>query len=71
MELPVKLEYDTTYAEQAHALAERWDASRSATDFSQFSDEDIKHFNSNQKSTLTHSSFFSHLVTKSLLQLQF
>ena len=69
MELPVKLEYDTTYAEQAHALAEKWDASRSSTDFSQFSDEDIKHFNSNQKSMLTHSSLFSHPISEPFPQL--
>ena len=69
MELPVKLEYDTTYAEQAHALAERWDASRSSTDFSQFSDEDIKHFNSNQKSMLTYSSLFSYPMSEPFPQL--
>ncbi|KAH8101514.1 peptidase family M1-domain-containing protein [Cristinia sonorae] len=49
-ELPVKLEYDLTLAEQAYDLAKRWDASRNV-EISQlnFKDSDLKDFNSNQK----------------------
>ncbi|KAK7684336.1 hypothetical protein QCA50_012660 [Cerrena zonata] len=49
MELPVKNEYDTSLAEQSRDLAVKWYASRSSSDLLQFSEEDIKHFNSNQK----------------------
>jgi len=49
LELPVKMEYDTTLAQQAFALAERWDASRSSEEFSQFKETDLADFNSNQK----------------------
>ena len=55
MDLPVKLEYDTTLAKQAYELAARWDAARSSPDLSQFKAEDIKDFNTNQMSGyLTH-----------------
>ncbi|KAI0075897.1 hypothetical protein K474DRAFT_1663655 [Panus rudis PR-1116 ss-1] len=51
LELPVKLEYDTSLAEEAYALAKRWDESRSQTDLSQlsFKETDLDTFNSNQK----------------------
>ncbi|KAK7677927.1 hypothetical protein QCA50_019117 [Cerrena zonata] len=48
LELPVKLEYDTSLAKQAYELATQWDAARSSSDLSQFSADDIKDFNTNQ-----------------------
>ncbi len=49
-ELPVKMEYDTTLAEQAYRLAERWDASRNVSDVSEldFKGGDLDGFDSNQ-----------------------
>ncbi|CAL1696869.1 unnamed protein product [Somion occarium] len=49
LELPVKIEYDTTLAKQAYALAERWDAARSTSDLSEFKESDVESFNSNQQ----------------------
>ncbi|EKM60600.1 uncharacterized protein PHACADRAFT_246632 [Phanerochaete carnosa HHB-10118-sp] len=50
IELPVKMEYDTTLAQQAYDLAEKWDKSRSVSDPIQtFKESDIACFNSNQK----------------------
>ncbi|KIP01983.1 hypothetical protein PHLGIDRAFT_112533 [Phlebiopsis gigantea 11061_1 CR5-6] len=49
-ELPVKMEYDTTLAEQSYALAERWDKARSADIATlDFQESDVKDFSSNQK----------------------
>jgi len=50
LELPVKMEYDLTLAEQAYALAKRWDESRDTLDLSQlnFNATDLKDFDSNQ-----------------------
>lgn len=48
--LPVDLEYDTSLATQAYALASKWDASRNTTVSKlTFSASDLKQFNSNQK----------------------
>lgn len=49
LELPVKMEYDSTLAEQAYALAKRWDSARD-TDLSQldFKETDIADFTANQ-----------------------
>jgi leukotriene-A4 hydrolase len=43
IQLPVEMEYDMTLAEEAYALAERWDASRSIVDVAQldFEADDI------------------------------
>ncbi|KAF5382881.1 hypothetical protein D9757_007329 [Collybiopsis confluens] len=50
LELPVKMEYDSTLAESAYKLAERWDASRSSN-VSQldFKEGDLADFSSTQK----------------------
>ena len=50
VELPVQADLDLTLAEQAYALADRWDAAR-AIDISKtsFSAADMDGFNSNQK----------------------
>ncbi|KAJ6569389.1 peptidase family M1-domain-containing protein [Mycena capillaripes] len=48
VELPVKMHYDTTLAQAAYALADRWDISRSVTDISEFKKEDLDEFNANQ-----------------------
>ncbi|KAF7295355.1 Leuk-A4-hydro-C domain-containing protein [Mycena indigotica] len=48
IELPVKMEYDTTLAQAAYALADRWDAARDATDLSLFKPDDLEGFNANQ-----------------------
>ncbi|KAL0950506.1 hypothetical protein HGRIS_007315 [Hohenbuehelia grisea] len=50
LELPVKMEYDISLAEEAYKLAERWDASRSQSDITKlgFKNSDLKSFNSNQ-----------------------
>jgi leukotriene-A4 hydrolase len=44
------MEYDLTLAEQAYALAERWNSSRSTSDVSQlhFKESDLEEFDSNQ-----------------------
>ncbi|KAJ6469011.1 peptidase family M1-domain-containing protein [Mycena vitilis] len=47
-ELPVKMTYDTTLAQAAYALADRWDASRSTTDLTEFKKTDLDGFNANQ-----------------------
>jgi hypothetical protein len=49
LELPVKMEYDTTLAEQSYKLAARWDAART-TDASKlnFKESDLDGFDSNQ-----------------------
>ncbi|KAI0809133.1 peptidase family M1-domain-containing protein [Irpex lacteus] len=51
LSLPVKLEYDTSLAEAAYALADRWNASRSTADLTKldFKASDVDNFNSNQK----------------------
>lgn len=48
--LPVKMEYDTTLADKAYALAEKWaTAAQKGTDPKEaFSKEDLKEFSSNQ-----------------------
>ncbi|KAJ7454867.1 peptidase family M1-domain-containing protein [Mycena latifolia] len=48
--LPVKMEYDLTLAQEAYALADRWDASRSTSEVSDldFKKSDLDTFNSNQ-----------------------
>ena len=53
IDLPVKMEYDMTLAEQAYKLAERWDASRSVSDVSQldFANGDLDGLDSNQIGT--------------------
>ena len=50
MELPVKMQYDTSLAEQAYALAAKWDASRNTSDVSQlpFKASDLEGYGSNQ-----------------------
>ncbi|KAF7320841.1 Leuk-A4-hydro-C domain-containing protein [Mycena chlorophos] len=48
IELPVKMEYDTTLAQAAYALADRWDAARDSTDLSTFTPADLDGFNANQ-----------------------
>ncbi|KAJ7020251.1 peptidase family M1-domain-containing protein [Mycena alexandri] len=48
VELPVKMTYDTTLAQAAYALADRWDASRSTTELTEFQKIDLDDFNSNQ-----------------------
>ncbi|KAJ7743783.1 peptidase family M1-domain-containing protein [Mycena metata] len=48
VELPVKMTYDTTLAQAAYALADRWDASRSTTELTEFKTSDLADFNSNQ-----------------------
>jgi hypothetical protein len=52
------MEYETTLALQAFALAERWDASRSSEDLSQFKGSDLESFSSNQKGDAAHSMTF-------------
>ncbi|SPO34784.1 related to leukotriene-A4 hydrolase [Pseudozyma flocculosa] len=51
LELPVKMEYDTTLAEQAFSLAARWErvvAGKSTVKDEGFSPDDIKGWNANQ-----------------------
>jgi len=50
LELPVKMEYDLTLAEQAYTLAERWNSSRNTLDVSQldFKESDLAELDSNQ-----------------------
>ncbi|KAF7329344.1 Leuk-A4-hydro-C domain-containing protein [Mycena kentingensis (nom. inval.)] len=48
VELPVKMEYDTTLAQAAYTLADRWDAARDSTDLSAFTPGDLAGFNGNQ-----------------------
>lgn len=50
LELPVQPNYDTSLAEKAYALANRWDASRSITDVAHldFKESDLKDFDTNQ-----------------------
>jgi len=50
LQLPVKMEYDLTLAEQAYALAERWNSSRNTLDVSQldFKESDLDGLDSNQ-----------------------
>ncbi|KAJ7058795.1 peptidase family M1-domain-containing protein [Mycena amicta] len=48
VELPVQMQYDTTLAQAAYALADRWDASRDTTDLSEFKSSDLEGFNANQ-----------------------
>ncbi|EPS99669.1 hypothetical protein FOMPIDRAFT_1163900 [Fomitopsis schrenkii] len=50
MELPVKMQYGTSLAEQAYALAAKWDASRNTSDVSQlpFKASDLEAYGSNQ-----------------------
>jgi leukotriene-A4 hydrolase len=61
LELPVKMEYDLTLAEQAYALAERWNSSRDMLDPSRldFKASDLKEFDSNQISTYFLTIFFT------------
>ncbi|KAG8864305.1 hypothetical protein FRB96_006126 [Tulasnella sp. 330] len=50
LELPVAIKYDTTLAQQAYDLADKWDKSREAKDPStlNFSGDDLKPLNPNQ-----------------------
>jgi leukotriene-A4 hydrolase len=50
LELPVKMDYDTSLARDAYDLAARWDASRTIDDVRQleFTSQDLKGFNTNQ-----------------------
>jgi len=50
LELPVKLEYDTSLAEKAYVLADRWDTSRTIHDVSQldFKESDLEGLDTNQ-----------------------
>ncbi|KAJ7075001.1 peptidase family M1-domain-containing protein [Mycena belliarum] len=48
LKLPVEMEYDTTLAQAAYALADRWDAARATADTSRFKKEDLDTFNANQ-----------------------
>lgn len=47
LELPVRPKYDTSLADDAHALAKKWNMARKDTSV-KFSPEDIKGFSSNQ-----------------------
>lgn len=47
-QLPVKMEFDTTLADGAYRLAERWEAARKETGKLDFSSEDVKDFTSGQ-----------------------
>ncbi|KAM0754058.1 hypothetical protein T439DRAFT_322944 [Meredithblackwellia eburnea MCA 4105] len=46
--LPVKMEFDTSLADAAYSLAARWDKSRDASSFPDFSAQDLDKFSSNQ-----------------------
>ncbi|KAJ7223250.1 peptidase family M1-domain-containing protein [Mycena pura] len=46
--LPVEMTYDTTLAQAAYELADRWDASRSTSDLKDFKQSDLEGFNANQ-----------------------
>jgi leukotriene-A4 hydrolase len=47
------MEYDTSLADEAYQLADRWDAARDTpAEKLPFSESDISHLNSNQKSKL-------------------
>jgi leukotriene-A4 hydrolase len=61
VELPVKMEYDMTLAEEAYALAERWDKSRDILDLSKldFDETDLKMLASNQISQYSARSKYS------------
>ena len=49
LELPVKMEYDTSLAEQAYALADKWDGSRDLTPSElDFKQTDLESFSANQ-----------------------
>ena len=49
LELPVKIEYDTSLAEAAYSLASKWDQSRDKpVDALDFKEDDLKDFNANQ-----------------------
>lgn len=50
--MPVEMKYDTTLAEQAYALAARWDSAReiSISELS-FKPDDLASFNGNQTGT--------------------
>ena len=52
LELPVKMEYDLTLAEQSYTLAGRWNSARDIFDLSQldFKEADLNDFDSNQTS---------------------
>lgn len=53
LELPVKMEYDSSLAESAYKLAERWDSSRSVEVTQlQFTENDLEHFSSTQKGSI-------------------
>ncbi|KAJ7719240.1 peptidase family M1-domain-containing protein [Mycena maculata] len=47
--LPVEMTYDTSLAQAAYSLAERWNSSRGSTDTTGFKKEDLADFGSNQK----------------------
>ena len=56
----MKMEYDLTLAQKAYQLAERWDSARETeTSRLDFSEDDLKEFNSSQKSWAKISSFRS------------
>ncbi|KAH8921077.1 hypothetical protein BT69DRAFT_1221940 [Atractiella rhizophila] len=48
-EIPVEIKYDTTLADQAYALAAKWNNARSSPDSADFSASDLSHFSSDQK----------------------
>ncbi|KAG5651841.1 hypothetical protein H0H81_007217 [Sphagnurus paluster] len=50
LKLPVELDYDLTLAQEAYALAARWDAARATAEITQlnFTPEDLKDFTANQ-----------------------
>lgn len=51
LELPVKMEYDTTLADAAYNLSAKWDAARKKGEFG-FSSSDLDNFTSSQTGTL-------------------
>jgi leukotriene-A4 hydrolase len=48
LSLPVEMEYDTTLADKAYALAKKWDASAKDGDTAGFQKTDLDDFSSNQ-----------------------
>ncbi|ORY89696.1 peptidase family M1-domain-containing protein [Leucosporidium creatinivorum] len=52
LELPVKIEYDTSLADNAYDLAARWDSARSQDSFPEFTAADVEGWTSNQVSML-------------------
>ncbi|KAK4054352.1 Leucyl aminopeptidase yscIV [Microbotryomycetes sp. JL221] len=48
LNLPVEMKYNTTLADNAYALAQRWDDARAQQQWSSFTSTDVKEFSSNQ-----------------------